>query len=58
MPGPRTYQAIGFATYKLGLHKLRSRAPEIKRNLAAAAIVALAIAAAAQAASEGDSSDA
>ena len=57
MPGPRTYQAIGFATYKLGLRKVRSRAPEIKRNVAAAALVALAIAAAAHAASDGDSSE-
>ena len=50
MPGQRTYQAIGFATYKLGLRDLRRRAPEIRRNVGAAALVALAIAAAAAAA--------
>jgi hypothetical protein len=50
MPGPRTYQVIGYVTYRLGRRELRRHAPEIKRNVGAAALVALAIAAAAQAA--------
>ena len=58
MPGPRTYQAIGYAAYQYRRRQLRRKAPEIKRNLAAAAIVALAIAVAAHAANDGDSGDA
>jgi hypothetical protein len=50
MPGHRTYEAIGFVTYRLARREVRRNMPAIKRNLGAAALAALAIAAAAQAA--------
>lgn len=43
MPSPRTYQAIGFLTYRLGRRELRRREPELRRIAIRVALVALAI---------------
>jgi hypothetical protein len=54
MPSHRAYEAIGFVTYRLARRELRRNMPAIKRNVGAAALAALAIAAAAQAARNHD----
>jgi hypothetical protein len=41
MPGPKTYQAIGFVTYHLARRELRRR--EVARKAAEAGVAALAV---------------
>ena len=41
MPGPKTYQAIGFVTYHVARHELRRR--EVPRKAAEAGVAALAV---------------
>ena len=41
MPGPKTYQAIGFVTYHAVRHELRRR--EVARKAAEAGVAALAV---------------